>query len=102
MITLPLDLLTPTGSGPGHGLNLILNSFEQADYPPRSSKNFIISITNENSAFDISEQNYLLEPGYLYTFRVMASQIVTSENFDSLSHGENLYIPTEVCQANDF
>ena len=82
------DFVSPTGSGPGHGLNFILNSFEQVAFPTRSSKNFILSITNEKSAYDILEQNYLLEPGNLYTFRVMASQMVTNKQFDALSPGK--------------
>ena len=36
------------------------------------------------NAYDIYRQNYVVEPGYFYTFRVVANQIVTTERFDNL------------------
>ena len=36
------------------------------------------------NAYDIYRQNYVVEPGYFYTFRIVANQIVTTERFDNL------------------
>jgi hypothetical protein len=70
-------LLKPTGHGPTNSFKFVLNSFEHIGADP-SRNNFIISITNENNPFDIVNSNYFIEPGYVYTFRVLASQMVIS------------------------
>ncbi len=49
------QLVNPSGFGPNNGLNFLLNSFESFS-ASRSTKNFILSITNENNPFDIFKQ----------------------------------------------
>ena len=45
----------------------------------------IISITNENNPFDIFKQNYIIEPGNFYTYRVVANQVFdNSKKLDPL------------------
>ena len=72
-----------TGYGSSNGLNFIVNSFEPYSLQ-RSSKNSVISITNENNAFDIFQQKFIISPGYSYTFKVVATQTVTTERFNSM------------------
>ena len=67
-------ILNPLGYGPSNGLNFALNSFEPFN-GQRSSKNFILSISNENNPFDIFKQKYTVEPGFMYTYRVVANQV---------------------------
>jgi len=76
------ELLHPAGYGSSSGLNFILNSFEP--FTQRYSKKFLLAVTNENNPFDIFKQNYVLEPGHVYKFRVIANQIVTTEKFDQV------------------
>jgi hypothetical protein len=95
-------LSNPSGYGPSHGLTFILNSFEFIN-SERSSKNFILSITNENNPFDIFKQSYFVEPGNSYTFRVSANQIITNERFDAMPHIErNCLLPKEHLNSNFF
>jgi hypothetical protein len=77
------NILRPTGYGKLHGLNFLLNSFEIYS-KDRSSNNFLLSITNEHNGYDIFKQNYVLKPGYAYTYKVIANQILTTDRFDSL------------------
>jgi hypothetical protein len=70
-------LVQPSGSSQVNGFRLILNSFEQYDLKT-SRTNFILSITNEHNPFDIIHRNYLIEPGYSYTFSVLANQMISS------------------------
>ena len=76
-------LLKPTGSGPSNGVTFVLNSFERFGSKP-SRKSFIISITNEINPFDIVDRNYFIVPGYSYTFRVLANQMMTSEDLKKM------------------
>ena len=90
-----LDLISPSGFGPSNGLNFVVNSFEPYD-AQRSSKNFILSITNENNPFDIFKQNYVIEPGNIYTYRVVASQIGATDRFSEMdAKNRNCSLPHE-------
>ena len=90
-----LDLISPSGFGPSNGLNFVVNFFEPYD-AQRSSKNFILSITNENNPFDIFKENYVLEPGNIYTYRVVASQIGATERFNEMdAKSRNCSLPHE-------
>ena len=40
-----------------------------------------LAITNDNNAFDIFKQNYVIEPGFSYTFRIIANQVIFSCEF---------------------
>jgi hypothetical protein len=87
--------IKPTGSGPSNGFYFILNSFERVS-SLRFSNNIIMSITNENNPFDVYKQNYLIEPGRFYMFRVLASQMVTTNKFDLLDVSlRNCSLPSE-------
>ena len=77
------SLFNPSGYGLSHGLQFVLNFYEPS-YQQRSSKNFILSITNPNNSFDISKQNYLIKPGFSYTYKIIANQIVTTERFNEM------------------
>jgi len=67
-------LVYPKGFGCAKGMNIILNSYESIGLQQQHN-NFILSVNNENNAFDIIRQSYNLLPGNAYTFRVMASQV---------------------------
>jgi hypothetical protein len=77
------EMVHPLGIGPNNGLNFVLNAFESFS-AARSTKNFILSITNENNPFDILKQNYIIEPGNAYTYRVIANQIGTTDRFNAM------------------
>ena len=76
-------LVQPAGPSPSNGFKFILNSFERFGLEP-SRKNFILSIINEYNPFDIINRNYLIEPGYSYTFRVLANQVISSSNLNKM------------------
>ena len=80
-------LENPSGYGPSNGLNFVVNSFETSS-SDRSSKNVLLSITNENNPFDIFKQNYFIEPGNSYTYTVLANQIITNERFEAMKPQE--------------
>jgi hypothetical protein len=87
--------LSPSGFGPSNGLNFVVNSFEPYD-SQRSSKNFILSITNENNPFDIFKQNHVIEPGNVYTYKVVASQIGATDRFNEMDYkNRNCSLPHE-------
>ena len=89
------SILKPTGYGKLHGLNFLLNSFEIYS-KDRSSNNFLLSITNENNGYDIFKQNYVLKPGFVYTYKIIANQILTTERFNSLDQTtRGCYLPSE-------
>jgi len=72
------------GSGPGNGFNFVLNSFDK--YLENSeSRNFIFSISNEYESHIMFKKSYTIMPGFIYTFRVMAKQIVSSEALKNVS-----------------
>jgi hypothetical protein len=78
------DLVFPKGFGSAKGMNIILSSYEAFD-TQRETKDFILSVTNENNVYDIVRQSFDLLPGNIYTFRILASQIATTEKFESMS-----------------
>ena len=73
----------PTGFGASNGFYIILNAFEASGYQ-RTSKDFLISITNENNYYDILHRSFAVKPGQFYTFRVMTSQLTTTQKFDKM------------------
>ena len=94
-------LLRPTGYGSNHGLNLVVNAFEATKL--RSSKNFVLAITNENNPFQILKHNYLLKPGFSYTFRILASQVTTTARFDSMDFSvRGCALPDEISSSSIF
>jgi hypothetical protein len=72
------------GYGTSAGLRFILNAY-QAD--SSRGKNFKLSITNANDGFDFDKGDFLIEPGYQYTYSVTASQVITTNNFDQMPPG---------------
>ena len=99
-IDLNLDPINSVGSGPSNGFYFVLNSFERVK-ASRDSNNFIMSITNEFNPFDIFEQNYPIETGHFYTFRVLANQVVTTDKFDLLHLSQrNCSLPNENGKLN--
>jgi Amiloride-sensitive sodium channel len=84
-----------TDYGPSNGLNFVLNSFGPISLE-KKSKTFLMAITNENNHFDIYKDNYFIEPGNIYTYNIIASQIITSNEFDLMSQAErNCSLPDE-------
>ena len=79
-------LLNPKGYGKLFGLNFILSAY---DHDPKFglSKNFLVGITSEKDNFDFNIQEFLVEPGFFYTFKILAKQIVTTPSFESLDKG---------------
>ena len=95
-----LGLVKPDGYGPYHGFNFVLNSFLPSRYS-RSSKNFVLAITNENNPFEIYKQNFVIEPGFAYTFKIVANQIVTTDRFNALDKSvRNCNLPSETKNLN--
>ncbi len=93
-------LMKPTGHGPTNSFNFVLNSFEHIGADP-SRNNFIISITNENNPFDIVNSNYFIETGYVYTFRVLASQmIISSDLTETEPNYRKCLLPHEIGNLN--
>jgi hypothetical protein len=50
-----------------------------------SSKNVILSFTNEREWVSIFANNFIIEPGYSYTFKIIANQIITTDRLAELS-----------------
>ena len=95
-----LDLVKPEGYGPYHGLNFVLNSF-LPNTITQSSSNFILAITNKNNPFDIFKQNFIIEPGFAYTFKIIAYQIGTTNRFNALERSiRNCHLPYESNNLN--
>ena len=78
-LRLDSNVLNSPGFGSANGLNFILNAHEPFSQQ-RSSKNFILSISNENNPYDIYEHNFVIEPGNFYTFKVLANQVSNLKN----------------------
>jgi hypothetical protein len=96
-------LVNPASS---NGLYFILNSFNpkpKDDPNPKeeSSRNFILSITNEFNPFNVYKQNFVIEPGYSYKYRVVANQVATTERFDKLEkQNRNCLLASENKDSN--
>lgn len=78
------NLTYPKGYGSSKGLYIMLNGFETHGFW-RKNQDFVISITNEDNYYEIVRHSYTLEPGNLYTYKVMASQITTTKKFEAMS-----------------
>jgi hypothetical protein len=76
-------LVQPSGSSSSNRCKIILNSFERVT-AESLSMNFILSITNEHNPFDIVNRNYLIESGHSYIFKVLANQIISSEDLNKM------------------
>ncbi len=79
-----VQLEHPTGYGPANGFNVVLNMFKTKSMEG-SSKNVILSFTNEREWVSIFANNFIIEPGYSYTFKIIANQIITTERLAELS-----------------
>jgi hypothetical protein len=77
------NLLNPTGFGSSNGLNFMTNHYKPFIIPG-SSNNLILSITNEHNSFDVYKENFIIQPGYSYNFKIVANQISTTDRFNSL------------------
>ncbi len=90
----------PSGHGPAHGLNIVLNMFKTISMGT-STKNSIMSITNAREWVSIFANNFLIEPGYSYTFKIIANQINTTDRLAELSSRDrkcNLPLDTDNLQ----
>jgi len=96
-------LVNPASSD---GLYFILNSFnanpiDDPNAKTKASGNFILSITNEFNPFNIYKQNFVIEPGYSYIYRIIANQVVTTERFDKLDKQDrNCLLASENMDSN--
>ncbi len=78
------NLLLNDGSDPVTGLHFAVSSFDK--YLENSkSPNFLLSISNEFESHFMFMKSYTIMPGFIYTFRVMAKQIVSSEALKKMS-----------------
>ena len=69
----------------------------------RTSKDFRLAITNPDTPFDITKSEIAIKPGFIYSLKVMPSQIVTTPGFDEMSIGErNCRLPKESEHLNHF
>jgi hypothetical protein len=71
-------------SGPENGFNFVLNSFDKY-LEASKSQSFLFSISNEYESDIMFKKSYTIMPGFRYTFRVMAKQIVSSEALNNVS-----------------
>ena len=92
-------VMNPTGYGSLHGLNFLLNAYDPANV--RTTRNFILSITNRDNSFDIFRQQYQIKPGFVYTFKIVASEISVTERFQDLDKSlRGCSLPSENSQSN--
>ncbi len=83
-----------------NGLYFVLNSFVPSP-EEESSKNFVLSITNEYNSFNIYSENFIVQPGYSYKYRVIANQVVTTERFNQMGWSvRNCSLPSENKNSN--
>jgi hypothetical protein len=81
--------------GLGKGFSFLTNSFDQY-LNGFDSLNFQLSISAAHEPNDIARKNYVIEPGYQHTFRVLAKQTVSSEVLKSMSRTDrNCLLLTE-------
>ena len=78
-----VTILKPDGYGQNYGLNFLLNSFT-TDAFRRTSTNFLLSITNDNNPFDIFKQNFKIEPGMSYTFKIVSKKMISTDRFKDM------------------
>ena len=85
----------PTGHGPVHGLNFVLNFF-QPKLAGTKNTNFIVSISNPANLFEINREHYEIRPGNHYTFKIFANEIVTTDRFNDMDPiSRNCFLPRE-------
>jgi hypothetical protein len=78
------NILQNDGYGPTKGLNFVLNSFDK--YLEHSkSLNFLLAISNAYEPHLMIKKRYVIQPGLIYTFKVIANQIVSSEALNIMS-----------------
>ena len=85
----------PSGSGPNHGLTVVINMFRTMSMGG-TSKNSILSITSGEEWVNVFANHYLVQPGYSYTYKVQANQIITTKRFEGLTKKDrNCFLPQE-------
>jgi hypothetical protein len=87
----------PTGFGPNSGFFLMIDTKQRLH--PRTqpqepicrlkpSNNFIISVSNTDSAFDKVRHSVKIKPGYKTVIRLIPSQVVATPALHDLSQGD--------------
>ena len=95
-----VQLEYPTGYGQHHGLSVVLNMFRTISLEG-TSKNAILSVTNEYEWVSIIENHFNIRPGNSYTFKVLPSQIIATQRLKA-THFEdrNCMLPYEIENLN--
>lgn len=78
------NLTYSNGRGPFSAFYIVLNDFESYSFW-RKRNGFILSITNEENYFDVIRNYFVVEPGYLYSFEILPSQISTTPKFEAMN-----------------
>jgi hypothetical protein len=76
----------PTVWGPARPLYIVVQSFEPSS--EKTSHGFMLSFTNEYNPYDDTQNSFEIMPGYQHTFRVIPSQLSTTDHFDKLKLGD--------------
>jgi len=88
-------LQSPTGFGPNHGLTVVVNLFQTVSMEA-TSKNSILSIANGEEWVNVFANHYLIQPGYSYTFKVLANQMIVTKRFEEMPMKDrNCLLPHE-------
>jgi len=93
-----VELIYPTGYGQSNGLNVVLNMYQTSPKESKTkTKNTIATITTKSDWIDIYANNFVIEPGYSYTFKIISSQITTTKRFAEMDQSHrNCHMPKEV------
>ena len=93
-----VKLIHPSGYGQSNGLNVVLNMHQPSPREgKKSSKNAVTTITTKSDWVDIYANNFVIEPGFSYTFKVLTSQMITTKRFDEMEqHNRNCNLSNEV------
>ena len=90
-----VEFKNPVGYGPNNGLYIVLNMFK-TDSIEGTSKNSILSITNENEWVNVFGNYFIIQPGNSYTFKVTANRMITTKRFDDMKFEDrNCHLPHE-------
>ena len=90
-----VQLAHPTGYGPNNGLYFVLNMFK-TDSIESTSKNSILSVSNENEWVNIFGNYFIIQPGNSYTFKVTANRMITTKRFEEMQvEDRNCFLPHE-------
>ena len=95
------QLILSDGFGPTKGLTFILNSFDM-HLMDATSLNFILSLSGANKLHDLVQKNYVVEPGFVHTFRVLAKQMTASDALKDLNPGERNCLLEEEAEHLNF